>query len=133
LIVGGVILLILFIACIFAQQMKFREYLINLTNRCFKRVPPQESTHTYDLQACTTNDTINVTDGNPTITKLPPIQKVSGVIVPRSKRLSSLDAFRGFGKTNKFFFFKKIFLLFFLFSFNRHDLCQLWWWWLYSI
>jgi len=81
--------------------MKFLEYLINLKNHCFKHVPQQESTHSYDLQTstpATTIDTINVTDGNPTIKKLPPIHKVSSVIVPRSKRLLSLDAFRGFGK-----------------------------------
>jgi len=93
--------------------MKFREYLLNLKNHCFKHVPPQESTHSYDLQACSpvaTMDTMNATDGNPTITKLPPIHKVSSVIVPRSKRLLSLDAFRGFGKKNKKNFFSLSFL-----------------------
>jgi hypothetical protein len=106
LIVGGVILLALFIFSIFAQRMKLREYLINLKNRCFNHVPPQESTHSYDLQACppaTTIcqsgiDAINTVECNPNVSKLPPIHKVSHIIVPRSKRLLSLDAFRGFGK-----------------------------------
>jgi hypothetical protein len=104
LIVGGVILLILFIACIFAQRMKLREYLIDLKNHCFKYVPPQESAHSYDLQAsppATTIEPINPTNENPIMAKLPPIQKASNVVVPRSKRLLSLDAFRGFSNTNK--------------------------------
>ncbi len=86
----------------FAQRMKLGEYFINLKNRCFNHVPPQESTHSYDLQACppvTTLcqsgiDTINTNEGS----KIPIIHKVSQIIVPRSKRLLSLDAFRGFGK-----------------------------------
>jgi hypothetical protein len=94
--------------------MKFLEYLINLKNHCFKHVPKQESTHSYDLQTstpATTIETNNITDGNSNITKLPPIHKISSVIVPRSKRLLSLDAFRGFGKKiilknkNKYTFF----------------------------
>ncbi|CAF3370347.1 unnamed protein product [Rotaria sp. Silwood1] len=102
LIVGGVILLILFIACIVAQKLKLRESLIKLQNRYLKRVPPppsQETTHSYDLQvrsAATTTDPINAISGNSTLTKLPPTNKISNVIVPRSKRLLSLDAFRGF-------------------------------------
>ncbi|UJR21859.1 hypothetical protein I4U23_024932 [Adineta vaga] len=103
LIFAGVILLALFIFCIFAQRMKLREYLINLKNRCFNHVPPQESTHSYDLQACppvTTlcqsgTDPVNTVECNSNVSKIPPIHKVSQVIVPRSKRLLSLDAFRG--------------------------------------
>jgi hypothetical protein len=79
--------------------MKLREHLLNLKNHCFKNVPPQEPTHSYDLQVCPPT-VINTTDANPSIPKLPPIHKVSNVIVPRSKRLLSLDAFRGFGKEN---------------------------------
>lgn len=108
LIVGGVLLLILFLACIIAQRMKFIDYLINVKNRCFKRAPPQDSTHSYDLQQCTpavTIDTMNVVEANPIMTKLPPIHKISNVIVPRSKRLLSLDAFRGFSKKKKIEFF----------------------------
>ncbi|CAF3282215.1 unnamed protein product [Rotaria socialis] len=104
LIVGGIILLILFIVCLFAQRMKLRERLINLQNRCLKRIPQQESTLSYDLQtrttptatATTATDTIIATDANLAITKIPPIHKISNVVVPRSKRLLSLDAFRGF-------------------------------------
>ncbi|CAF2506841.1 unnamed protein product [Rotaria sp. Silwood2] len=100
LIVGGVILLILFIACIVAQKLKLRERLIELKNRLFKSVPPQqETTHSYGLQVrspATATDSINATGGNSTLTKLPPINKMSNVMVPRSKRLLSLDAFRGF-------------------------------------
>jgi hypothetical protein len=138
LIVGGVILIALFIFCIFAQRMKLREYLINLKNRCCNHVPPQESTHSYDLQACppmTTIcqsgiDTINTAECTPNISKIPPIHKISQVIVPRSKRLLSLDAFRGFGK--------RLFSLDFIYSslfgsFNRYDICELWRWWLCSI
>jgi hypothetical protein len=99
LIIGGVLLLVLFVFCIFAQRMKLREHLLNLKNHCFKNVPPQEPTHSYDLQVCPPT-VINTTDANPSIPKLPPIHKVSNVIVPRSKRLLSLDAFRGFGKEN---------------------------------
>lgn len=107
LIVAAVILFGLFIFCIFAQRMKLREYLINLKNRCFNHVPPQESTHSYDLQACppvTTLcqsgiDTISTVECNTSTTKIPPIHKVSQVIVPRSKRLLSMDAFRGLGET----------------------------------
>ena len=107
LIVGGVILIALFIFSIFAQRMKLREYLISWKNRCCNHVPPQESTHSYDLQICppmTTicqngMDNINATECTPNISKIPPIHKVSHVIVPRSKRLLSLDAFRGLGKT----------------------------------
>ncbi|CAF3665598.1 unnamed protein product [Adineta steineri] len=104
LIFGGVILIAIFIFCIFAQRMKLREYLLNLKNRCFNHVPPQESTHSYDLQACppvTTLcqsgiDTINTTECNSNVSKILPMNKVSQIIVPRSKRLLSLDAFRGF-------------------------------------
>lgn len=106
LIVGGVILIALFIFCIFAQRMKLREYLINLKNRCCNHVPPQDTTHSYDLQVCppaTTVcqsgiDTFTTQECTPNISKIPPIHKISHVIVPRSKRLLSLDAFRGFGK-----------------------------------
>ena len=106
LIVGGVILIALFIFCIFAQRMKLREYLINLKSRCCNHVPPQESTHSYDLQACppmTTVcqsgiDTINSPECTANISKIPPVHKISHIIVPRSKRLLSLDAFRGFGR-----------------------------------
>ncbi|UJR27883.1 hypothetical protein I4U23_009148 [Adineta vaga] len=96
LIIGGIILLVLFLVCIIAQRYKLREYLLNLKNRLSKHVPSQESTHSYDLQTRTpvvTNDEINT---NASTTKLPPIHKVSNVLVPRSKRLLSLDAFRGF-------------------------------------
>ncbi|CAF2968996.1 unnamed protein product, partial [Rotaria sp. Silwood2] len=104
LIVGVVILLSLFIFCLFAQRMKLREYLINLKNRCFNHTPQQECTHSYDLQTCppaTTIcqsgiDTINTIECNTNGSKLPTIHKLSHVIVPRSKRLLSLDAFRGF-------------------------------------
>ncbi|CAF0889821.1 unnamed protein product [Rotaria sordida] len=100
LIIGGIILLILFIACIVAQKIKFRERLIILKNRFFKSVPPpQETPHSYDLQArtsATATDPINATNGNSTLTKLPPIPKISNVAVPKSKRLLSLDGFRGF-------------------------------------
>lgn len=81
--------------------MKFMNYLHNMINHCFKRAPQQDSTHSYDLQQCTqvpNIDTINISDGNPTMTKLPTIHKISSLIVPRSKRLLSLDAFRGFSK-----------------------------------
>jgi hypothetical protein len=103
LIFGAVILLALFIFSIFAQRLKLREYLIKLKNRCFNHVPPQESTHSYDLQACPPATTICQTgidtiECNSNVSKLPPIHKISHVIVPRSKRLLSLDAFRGFGK-----------------------------------
>ncbi len=127
LIIGGVILLILFIACILAQRMKLQEYLIDLKNRCFKYVPPQESTHSYDLQApasVTAMETINAINENPTVAKLPPIQKPPNVIVPRSKRLLSLDAFRGFSNTNnkkKLFLVEVLFLLFS--SFSGDDIC----------
>ena len=106
LIFGGVILIALFIATILAQRMKLREQLVKLKNRCFNRVPPQESTHSYDLQACppTTTicqsgmDNVNAVDGGNNVSKLPAIHKVTHVIVPRSKRLLSLDTFRGLGK-----------------------------------
>lgn len=106
LIVGVVILLALFIVCLLAQRMKLREYLINLKNRCINHVPQQDCTHSYDLQACppaTTIcqsgiDTINTIECNPTALKVPTMHKLSHMIVPRSKRLLSLDAFRGFGK-----------------------------------
>jgi hypothetical protein len=86
--------------------MKLREYLINLKNRCCNHVPPQDTTHSYDLQVCppaTTIcqsgiDTFTTQECTPNISKIPPIHKISHVIVPRSKRLLSLDAFRGFGK-----------------------------------
>lgn len=105
LIVGGVILIALFIASIVAQRMKLCEQLLKFKNRCFNQVPPQESTHSYDLQACppatticqSNVDTINTVDCTSNVSKLPPIHKVSHVIVPRSKRLLSLDTFRGFG------------------------------------
>lgn len=105
LIFGGVILIGLLIASIIAQRMKLREQLVKLKNRCFNRVPPQESTHSYDLQACppaTTicqsgMDTINSVDCTGNVSKLPPLHKVTNVIVPRSKRLLSLDTFRGLG------------------------------------
>jgi len=113
LIVGGVLLVALFLFCIFAQRMKLREYLINLKNRCCNRVPPQESTHSYDLQACppvTTIcqsgiDTVNTTECNPNMSKLVNIHKIAQIIVPRSKRLVSLDAFRGLGKSDQLFIY----------------------------
>ena len=104
LIIGGVLLLILFIACILAQRMKLREYLIDLKNRCFKYVPPQESAHSYDLQSpapVTAIEPLNTVNENPAIAKIPPIQKPPNIVVPRSKRLLSLDAFRGLSNTNK--------------------------------
>ena len=105
LIVGAVILIGLFISSILGQRMQLREQLIKLKNRCFNHVPPQESTHSYDLQTCpqatticqSAMDPMNNGDCNQNNTKLPPIHKVSRVIVPRSKRLLSLDTFRGFG------------------------------------
>lgn len=105
LIVGGVIVIALFIASIVAQRMKLREQLLKFKNRCFNQVPPQESTHSYDLQACppatticqSNVDTISTVDCTNNVSKLPPIHKVSHVIVPRSKRLLSLDTFRGLG------------------------------------
>jgi hypothetical protein len=84
--------------------MKLREHLIKHKNRLFKHKPPQETIHSYDLQVHSspaTNEINHPTDGNPIVTKLPPINKVSNVVVPRSKRLLSLDAFRGFGKRIK--------------------------------
>ncbi|CAF0896915.1 unnamed protein product [Adineta steineri] len=99
LIIAGVILLVLFVACILGQRMKVREHLLNLKNKCLKRVPPQESSQSYDLQACpptVVHDATITTDGTTPVTQLPPIHKISNVIVPRSKRLLSLDAFRGF-------------------------------------
>jgi hypothetical protein len=107
LIIGGVILISLFIFCIFAQRMKLREYLINFKKRCCNHVPPQESTHSYDLQACPPSttmcqsgiDPMNTTECPANHSKIPPTHKLSHVIVPRSKRLLSLDAFRGFGKS----------------------------------
>lgn len=107
LIVGSLILVVLFISSILGQRMKLREQLIKMKNRCFNSVPPQESTHSYDLQNCqtptnicqTSAETNNVSpDCLPNGTKIPPIHKVSHVIVPRSKRLLSLDTFRGLGK-----------------------------------
>jgi hypothetical protein len=103
--------------------MKLREHLINLKNRVFKHTTPQETIHSYDLQARTspaTNETVNPTDANPTLTKIPPIHKISNVIVPRSKRVLSLDAFRGFGKRIKLNQ-KKISCIF-SFSFNCNDI-----------
>ncbi|CAF1177372.1 unnamed protein product [Rotaria sp. Silwood1] len=104
LIVSIVILLTLFIFCLFAQRMKLREYIINLKNNCFNHTPKQDCTHSYDLQTCpqttticqSTIDTINTIECNTNSMKLPTIHKLSHIIVPRSKRLLSLDAFRGF-------------------------------------
>lgn len=95
LIVAGVLLSVLFLTCIVAQRMKFDEYLKSIQKRFLNKKPPQESTQSYDLQANPPAETINASETNPTITRLPPIKKVSSVIVPRSKRLLSLDAFRG--------------------------------------
>lgn len=90
LIVAGVLLLILFLACIVAQRMKFDEYLKTIQKRFTNKTPTQEATHA---------EMINTNETNPTVARLPPIQKVSSVIVPRSKRLLSLDAFRGLSKS----------------------------------
>lgn len=105
LIVGGIILLLLFLTCLIAQRLKAREYFMNLINRVFKNIPQQESTHSYDLQVrppvtttTANNDTVNGQDTSLNATKIPPIHKVTNAAVPRSKRLLSLDAFRGFGK-----------------------------------
>ena len=106
LIVAAVVMTALFIVCIVAQRMKLCDQLVKLSNRCFNRTPAPESTHSYDLQACPPATTIcqsgidamNTVETSPNNAKLPPIHKVSHVIVPRSKRLLSLDAFRGFGK-----------------------------------
>ena len=140
LIIGGLILLILFIVCIVFQRLKLYKQLIKLKQHCFKHIPSQESAHSYDLQVRsseTTNDQINNTNRNSTQVKLPPIQKISHTIVPKSKRLLSLDAFRGFGKrinmNTKRMKKKKRFKYFFIFSFNSNDICQLWWWWLCTI
>ncbi|CAM4757962.1 unnamed protein product [Rotaria magnacalcarata] len=104
LIFGVVALLGLFIFCLLAQRMKLREYLNNLTNRCFNNSPTQECAHSYDLQTCppaTTIcqsglDSVNTIECNANGSKLPTMHKLSHVIVPRSKRLLSLDAYRGF-------------------------------------
>ena len=101
LIVSVVILLALFIVCIIAQRMKIREHLVNLKNHYFNHVPQQECTHSYDLQTTTicqtTIETMNNVEYNSNVPKVPSIQKLSHIIVPRSKRLLSLDAFRGLG------------------------------------
>lgn len=105
LIFGVVALLTLFIFCLLAQRMKLREYLINVTSRCFNQSPQQECAHSYDLQACPPATTIcqSGLDGVSTVectangSKHPTMHKLSHIIVPRSKRLLSLDAFRGFG------------------------------------
>jgi hypothetical protein len=110
LIVGGVIFIALFIFMIVAQRMKLDEQFIKFKHHCFNQVPPQESTHSYDLQACPPANTIcqpvmDTIDCTGNISKLPPIHKISHVIVPRSKRLLSLDTFRGFGRKISFVLF----------------------------
>lgn len=126
-IVAGIILLVLFILCIIAQRFDIYEYFLKIKKRLSKHAPSQESAHSYDLQACslqpaTSNNQIHATtDGNPSVIKLPPIHKASNAAVPRSKRLLSLDGFRGFGKFESlilYFFFKLI--LFCLINFFQH-------------
>ncbi|CAF1481200.1 unnamed protein product [Adineta ricciae] len=96
LIVGGVILLVLFVACLVAQRFKFRTFLINLRNRVSDRVPPQESAQSYDLQSRAPVTTNNEADTSTATAKQQSAHEMSNVLVPRSKRLLSLDAFRGF-------------------------------------
>ncbi|CAF0805606.1 unnamed protein product [Didymodactylos carnosus] len=113
LIVGGVIVLVLFIACIVAQRVKLTEKLLKMKERIFNRVPSQQSQSSYDLQQThvtsaivgssaisphitnhhheTTTATIDSVENHKSI---PPL-KTTNVTVSRSKRLLSLDAFRG--------------------------------------
>ncbi|CAF0875747.1 unnamed protein product [Didymodactylos carnosus] len=116
LIVGGVIVLSLFIACLFAQRMKLTGRILKMKERFFNHVPPQQSQSSYNLQQphvttatvgqttiCshitnhhheTTTATIDSVENHHQTKPIPSIN-TANVIVPRSKRLLSLDAFRG--------------------------------------
>lgn len=130
LIVAGVILLVLFIVCLVAERLKWLERLIDLKNHCFKSRSTDESAEPQDLQV--RGPAVNVVKVNNTeeqliIPKSEPVQKVSNILVPRSKRLLSLDGFRGLSKNNRrVIFFAKFVLS--MFSISCHDICQLWWW-----
>lgn len=98
LIVAGILLLILLLSCIIGQRLKVNEYFKTIQKRFLKKSQAQETAHSYDLQSTVPAETANAAETSPTVTRLPPIQKMTSVIVPRSKRLLSLDAFRGLSK-----------------------------------
>lgn len=109
LIVAGVILLILFILCLIAQRLKWLERLIRWKNDCFKSRSTQEPDRAYGLDACAEGSNIaniNSTETNPMTDKAEPVQKTPNA-VPRSKRLLSLDGFRGLSRINQAELFSK--------------------------
>lgn len=99
LIVGGVILLVLFIACVLAERFKLREQLLKLKKRYLQRRSPQESALSYDLQARAPAPTNDGADPTVSGTAAPVTdKKPNSAASSQSKRLLSLDAFRGFSK-----------------------------------
>ena len=130
LIIAAIILLALFVVCLVAQRLKWLERLVSLKNRCCKSRSVQEYTEAQDLQVrapITNIAKINNTEETLIIPKSESVPKVSNVLVPRSKRLLSLDGFRGLSKIAGKEFSSNAFLLS-MFSVSRHDICQLWWW-----
>ena len=101
-IIAGIILLILFIVCLVAQRLKWLERLIRLKNDYLRSRSTSESGHAYNLDARSEGTNvvnINATEASPVIAKSESVQKTPNA-VPRSKRLLSLDGFRGLSRIN---------------------------------
>lgn len=96
-VVSVVILLVLLVGCNVASRYNFVDYLLRQKDRCLSRATSPIATISYNLQAYTGEGAPAATTEAPAVPKKP--AEPSG----KTKRLLSLDAFRGFGNRNDTF------------------------------